>query len=760
MSPLRGLLGRLVGGKSKDPGTEDARSSDGQRSRRRGRRGGRNRNRNGDGDGNRRSGGNPATQTRERTDRNGGRQQQSAASNRSSKEDTTTTSTSTTTRRRGRRGGRGRTDNRTQDQTQTETRNEDQQRPSGRGQGRQSAGRDYSWGRKNGRDPASREAQQERRERAAQRSGRGRRRYSPSQLDAPLPEDIAFRAADEGGDRTILPARRRPPPGLRDTSRVIIGGARSLSGFVREAQPPAQVRAVEPSTPRPGTEEPDTVSRPEPEARVRTRPAPIEDTPDVDEPEIHEPDVDETDLGPPEAITVDTDEADTDEADTDEAEERPRRRRGRRGGRGRRRSEPVAEDQQRTDEDERDGAEVDEADEATDTPEPAVAAQPAAHADRAPSGELPEAFRALGLSDRTLEALADFGFVEPTPIQAQAIPILLKNRDVVGLAQTGSGKTVAFGAPMVERLDPGVPEVQAIVLVPTRELAQQVLDVIDQLAEPYDLKVVGLLGGRALQKDFAALDSGPHVVVGTPGRIIDHLRRGTLSLRTVGYAVLDEADQMLDIGFLPDIRRILGRTPKRRQTSLFSATMPTSIRRLVWQFMDDPETVTVDPELSTVESIEQIYYEVAHRDKTRGLRELVERELKGRTLVFCNTRRGVDRLADQLQHDGVQVGALHGDMDQRRRDRVVERFRKGELDILIATNVAARGIDIPEITHVVNFDVPQNAEEYIHRTGRTGRAGRDGKAITFVSEWDLEGFDPLLDQFGENLHKETLELYG
>ena len=161
-----------------------------------------------------------------------------------------------------------------------------------------------------------------------------------------------------------------------------------------------------------------------------------------------------------------------------------------------------------------------------------------------------------------------------------------------------------------------------------------------------------------------------------------------------------------------------------------------------------------------MESIEQIYYEVAHRDKTRGLRELVERELKGRTLVFCNTRRGVDRLADQLQHDGIEVGALHGDMDQRRRDRVVDHFRKGELDILIATNVAARGIDIPEITHVVNFDMPQNVEEYIHRTGRTGRAGRDGKAITFVSEWDLEGFDPLLEQFGEQLSKETLNLYG
>ena len=489
--------------------------------------------------------------------------------------------------------------------------------------------------------------------------------------------------------------------------------------------------------------------------------------------------------------TGDGDAVDAD-ADATETSDRPRRRRGRRGGRGRRRSEATpradetavdettdddaADDDAADDETAQNEAPAEDApadelveeptsdetsdDEAEDEAEREEAPAPAAQAERQSSGELPEAFRALGLSDRTLESLADFGFVDPTPIQEQAIPALLDNLDVVGLAQTGSGKTVAFGAPMVERLDASRPEVQAIVLVPTRELAQQVLDVIDQMAAPYDLKVVGLLGGRALQRDFAALDSGPHVVVGTPGRIIDHLRRGTLSLRSVGYAVLDEADQMLDIGFLPDIRRILGRTPKRRQTSLFSATMPTSIRRLIWQFMDDPETVSVDPELSTVESIEQIYYEVAHRDKTRGLRELVERELKGRTLVFCNTRRGVDRLADQLQHDGIEVGALHGDMDQRRRDRVVDHFRKGELDILIATNVAARGIDIPEITHVVNFDMPQNVEEYIHRTGRTGRAGRDGKAITFVSEWDLEGFDPLLEQFGEQLSKETLNLYG
>ena len=375
------------------------------------------------------------------------------------------------------------------------------------------------------------------------------------------------------------------------------------------------------------------------------------------------------------------------------------------------------------------------------------------------SGPAPEAFRVLGIGQTSLETLASFGFAEPTPIQERSIPALLAGRDMVGVAQTGSGKTIAFGIPMMERIDPALPEVQGLVLVPTRELAQQVLDVVSDLAEPFGMKAVGLLGGHALKRDFDALERRPQVVVGTPGRIIDHLHRGTLSLSHVSYAVLDEADEMLDIGFLPDITRILSRTPRKRQTALFSATMPMSIKRLVHRYMNDPETVTVDPELSTVESVEQVYFEVAERDKMKALSELVRRELKDRTLVFSRTRRGVDRVADRLGAAGIHVGALHGDMDQRRRDNVVAAFRRGELDVLVATNVAARGLDIPEITHVVNFDVPQNAEEYVHRIGRTGRAGREGKAITFVCEYDVAPFDTLLQQFGDKLRKERLELY-
>ena len=376
-----------------------------------------------------------------------------------------------------------------------------------------------------------------------------------------------------------------------------------------------------------------------------------------------------------------------------------------------------------------------------------------------PSREPPEAFSALGVAERSLGVLAGMGFTEPTPIQERALPALLAGRDVVGVAQTGSGKTLAFALPLVERADPGRREVQAVVLVPTRELAQQVLGVLEEVAAPYGLSVVGLLGGRALAGDFRALEGRPQVIVGTPGRVLDHLRRGTLELRRVRYAVLDEADEMLDIGFLPDITRILQRTPRRRQTALFSATMPHAVMRLVRRYMEDPATVSVAEQHDTVDTVDQYYVEVAHRDKLRGLRELVERELKGRTLVFSRTRRGVDYVSARLREMGVSAGALHGDMDQRRRDQVVRRFRQGELDLLVATNVAARGLDIPEITHVVNFDVPQNAEEYVHRVGRTGRAGRHGTAITLVSEHDIGEFDVLLAVFGDRMRQERLELY-
>ena len=524
-----------------------------------------------------------------------------------------------------------------------------------------------------------------RNEGSRRRDRRGRR----ANLDAPLPEDVAFRPAAEGGDSSILPGRRRPPPGARTTPRVLVTGKRNLPVFddVDGDDPP-----------------------PEPEEAQEA---------------IAEPAVDET-------------------AGDEAGASAGRRRRGRRGGRGRRRGgEAAAED----------------AGPSTNGSAASATAETPREAEDDADLELPEAFAALGISERSLTAVARMGFDEPTPVQSRAIPVLLEGRDVVGIAQTGTGKTLAFGIPMAEGLDAGSGDVQGLVLVPTRELAQQVLGVLSDLARPFDMLAIGLLGGHALEGDFRALEQGPQIVVGTPGRIKDHLRRGTLSLRRVRLAVLDEADQMLDIGFLPDITHILGRTPRSRQTALFSATMPHTVTRLIRRYMENPERIAVASDLETVESIEHVYFEVAQRDKVNGLSELIERELRGRTLVFSRTKRGVDYVARELQNRGVNVGALHGDLDQRRRDRMVRRFRNGELDILIATNVAARGIDIPEITHVVNYDVPDNAEEYVHRTGRTGRAGREGKAITFASEMDLDRFDVLRETFGDRLRKERLDLY-
>ena len=373
--------------------------------------------------------------------------------------------------------------------------------------------------------------------------------------------------------------------------------------------------------------------------------------------------------------------------------------------------------------------------------------------------QYPERFLGLGLSDRSLAIVTALGFDQPTPIQAEAIPKMLDGVDVVGKAQTGTGKTVAFGFPIVERLDPELPEVQAIVLVPTRELAQQVFGVLGFLAAAKGLGAGALVGGRRLQDDFDNLERRPQVVVGTPGRVIDHLNRGTLSLRDVRVAILDEADRMLDIGFEPDIRRILSRSPDTRQTALFSATIPTSIKTLIWKYMRDPVEIDIEPEQATAREINQHYIEVAERDKAKAMLQLVPR-LTGRTLVFCNMKVTVDRLVRRLHDRGISAEPIHGDLRQQKRDRVMEDFRAGRLQILIATNVASRGLDIPDVHHVINFDLPQNVEEYIHRVGRTGRAGAEGSAISFVAEWDLEMFEQIAKTVGDDLVRDEFDLYG
>jgi ATP-dependent RNA helicase DeaD len=375
---------------------------------------------------------------------------------------------------------------------------------------------------------------------------------------------------------------------------------------------------------------------------------------------------------------------------------------------------------------------------------------------------LAEGFRYLNLSVSTLATLAEMGWQQPTPIQHAAIPPLLAGCDVVGRARTGTGKTAAFGLPLIERLDPSATYVQAIVLVPTRELAVQVANELSRLGARSGLRVVAVYGGQKISTQLGALAKGTQIVVGTPGRVQDHMQRGTLRLDGVKVAVLDEADEMLDIGFADDMERILRHTPKDRQTALFSATLPPFIRRMIIRYMREPVWVSVidENETPTVETVEQIAYVVSERDKVDAFVEVYnDIEDDPRILVFRRTQVGVDRLAAALRRRGGEVAGLHGGMRQAERDRVMAAFKRGDIDVLIATNVAARGLDIPDVTHVVNYDVPQNAEEYIHRIGRTARAGKQGTAITFVGEWDIEAFDAICKEIGIEPRKGELKLY-
>jgi ATP-dependent RNA helicase DeaD len=345
---------------------------------------------------------------------------------------------------------------------------------------------------------------------------------------------------------------------------------------------------------------------------------------------------------------------------------------------------------------------------------------------------------------------------------------MLEGQDLVGQAQTGTGKTTAFGIPLVETLDPGDRHVQSVVLTPTRELAVQVSKELGSLSSYRGLRVVTVYGGQSIKRQLDALRKGAHIVVGTPGRILDHLGRRTLRLDRVRTAVLDEADEMLDIGFADDIERILRFTPSNRQTALFSATMPTAIHRMVYRHLKNPTWVRLVERARPVEQVRQLYYEVASRDKNSGLVELLESSNTtdsdeagdGQTLIFRRTQRGVERLVDYLRRRGASVRGIHGSLSQRERDDVMGAFRAGRLELLVATNVAARGLDIPAISRVINFDTPQNVEEYVHRIGRTSRMGRPGTAITFVSEWEFDDFEPIQRHVGDDLERGRLARYS
>jgi len=370
------------------------------------------------------------------------------------------------------------------------------------------------------------------------------------------------------------------------------------------------------------------------------------------------------------------------------------------------------------------------------------------------------AFGDLELNDDVRRAIFELGYKDPTPIQQEVIPLLLADRDVVGQAQTGTGKTAAFGIPIALRVNPASRETQAVVLVPTRELAMQVGRDLEAIGRYSGFNVAVLYGGAPIAKQLRALADGAPVVVGTPGRVMDHMQRQTLDLSHVRFAVLDEADEMLDIGFADDMEYILRHTPRSRQTALFSATVPGFIRRLIYRYLREPVHVHVNPEDLTVDEIEQVYYEVSERDKFEGLCSLLEQhESSDRYLIFRRMQRGVDQLATDLDRAGYPVRGLHGGLRQEERTRIMEAFRAGDLPVLVATNVAARGLDIHGISHVVNFDMPDNADEYVHRIGRTGRAGRAGTAITFVGEWDLAAIDAIKELMGDRISSRLLPMY-
>jgi superfamily II DNA/RNA helicase len=359
--------------------------------------------------------------------------------------------------------------------------------------------------------------------------------------------------------------------------------------------------------------------------------------------------------------------------------------------------------------------------------------------------------------DRAVKAL---GWLGPTPVQARVIPLLRSGRDVIAQAQTGTGKTGAFALPLLERLATAARRPSVLVIVPTRELCLQVARDFASLGRFRRVRVAALYGGNGYGAQERDLRLGVHVVVGTPGRLLDLVSRRSLDLRGIDVLVLDEADRLLDLGFITDIRRIVALLPSPRQTALFSATITPEVDQIARSLTVDAVKVSVRPEQPTIDTIDQAFIEVLHVDKLRALREVLARKEAGRVLVFRRTKRGVDRLARDLVRLGHDAGALHGDIPQRARERVLEGFRRGTVSPLVATNLASRGIHVEGIDHVVNFDLPEDPETYVHRVGRTGRAGELGKALTFVTETQGNEFRELKRKARVPFRQERLALYS
>ena len=353
-----------------------------------------------------------------------------------------------------------------------------------------------------------------------------------------------------------------------------------------------------------------------------------------------------------------------------------------------------------------------------------------------PSTSPAPVFAEMALKASTTAALSRMGISAPTPIQEKIIPLLLAGRDVIGQARTGSGKTLAFAVPLAEQCDPSVRRVQALVLVPTRELAIQVAVVTEAMASPQSLRCTLLYGGRSLRSEYSALKTGAHIIIGTPGRTLDHIRQGTLDLQSVRFLVLDEADEMLDRGFAHDVEAIFSQTPSSRQTALLSATMPDWVAKTATKYMRDPATVEIDADLKALPTVKHLVYTIEKADKIGALRTLLNQRDDEAVIVFGKTKRGVKKLAAQLGEMGYPAGALQGNLSQTARERVMADFRSGATPILVATNVAARGLDIEGIGQVINYDLPDSDLLFTHRVGRTGRMGRAGEAVTFITPDD------------------------
>lgn len=343
-------------------------------------------------------------------------------------------------------------------------------------------------------------------------------------------------------------------------------------------------------------------------------------------------------------------------------------------------------------------------------------------------------FLDLGLSRHTVTILTKKGFTEPTPIQAKVIPLLLANtHDVIGQAQTGTGKTAAFGLPLIEKITPKKGKIQAIILTPTRELALQVTAELNSLKGENPLNIVSIYGGQAMREQLRRLQHhGADIIVGTPGRVLDHLKRKTISLAGISYFILDEADEMLNMGFIDDVETILKASPAQKRILMFSATMPPRLLQIAKRNMHAPEFIQVKATLTTALT-EQVYFEIPQKERFSSLCRLLDSEEEFYGVVFCRTRSDVDMIAKQLGERGYASSGLHGDIDQKHREKILQRFRSKKINVLVATDVAARGIDVQNLTHVINYALPQNPETYVHRIGRTGRAGKKGIAISFIS---------------------------